>query len=209
MTGKVKKHPPEISYIVSAYNRPVMLPVALWSIKGQTHQDFECIVADNATDDGVAKQQEKVVLSLEDVRFRYIRTAKKTKISECYWAAEWAAGLARGKWLCFPCDDCYYVPDFARRLLIEAVRTQADIVLSDQVLMGPESAGGSGEYEVWRPEPYKLIKSMFIVRADKFPGFSAKPLKAVSAAADQVLGYDLVQSGARFARSRGLLVVHN
>src|SRR6185369_4554868 len=45
----------EITYVVSAFNRPLMLPVALWSIARQTHRDFECIVADNAEDERIAK----------------------------------------------------------------------------------------------------------------------------------------------------------
>ncbi len=81
---------PEITYIVSAFNRPVMLPVALWSIKGQSHSDFECIVTDNADSNTLAKQQEKMVKDLNDHRFRYVRTATKTQVSDCYWSAEWA-----------------------------------------------------------------------------------------------------------------------
>ncbi len=200
---------PEISYIVSAYHRPEILPACLWSLKAQTHENFECIITDNSTEPKHVKAHMRLIKQMDDKRFRYVNTSRKVKISDCYWTAEWGAKEAQGQWLCFPCDDCYYLPDFSRRMLIAAAETQADVILSEFVLMGPEAAGGSGVYQTWKANPTKLVKSSFFVRASTFPGFSGKPRSNVPASADQVLGHELVRSGAKFGIAKGLTVVHN
>jgi hypothetical protein len=54
-------------------------------------------------------------------------------VNDCYWSAEYAARQAKGDWLCFPCDDCYYVPEFQERMLEIAALYGWKLVLCDAV----------------------------------------------------------------------------
>lgn len=202
---------PDVTYIVSAYNRPLMLPVCLWSIRGQTHQNFELIVTDNAIDNGIAAQHEAAVKAMHDPRFRYVRTADKIKVSDCYYAAEWAiANMARGTWLCFPCDDTYLMPEFASRLLAAAFQHGWEFVYCKQVVVGPVASGGAGYY-LWNMDLVRMmtLKTSFLIRTTSFPGFAAKPNESLPAAADYYLGMQMQARGAKIGSVDQIMVVHN
>jgi GT2 family glycosyltransferase len=207
-------HQPEITYIVSAFNRPTMLPVCLWSIKGQSHSDFECIVTDNADHDPTAKTQEAMVKAMGDPRFRYIRTAKKTKVSDCYWSAEWAnQHMASGRWLCFPCDDTYLVPEFAQRMLVTAAKENADYVFVKHIVASPEALGGPDTgYAVWSQRLHRTAKTSFIVKRrvfDEVGGFQGKMDRAGTVNADYFFSSQMVKAGKKIAMVSECLVVHN
>jgi GT2 family glycosyltransferase len=207
-------HQPDITYIVSAFNRPVMLPVCLWSIKGQSHSDFECIVTDNAESDALAKQQERMVKGLNDHRFRYVRTANKTKVSDCYWSAEWAnQHMASGRWLCFPCDDTYLVPEFAQRMLVAAAKENADYVFVKHIVASPEALGGPDTgYAVWSQRLHRTAKTSFIVKRrvfDEVGGFQGKMDRAGTVNADYFFSSQMVKAGKKIAMVSECLVVHN
>lgn len=163
---------PTISFIVSAYNRPEMLLVILSSLAVQTFRNFEVIVTDNSTDRRISKRHAEIVKLFPG--FKYLRTAGKLKVQDCYWAAEHAVKQAHGQWLCFPCDDTYYAPEFAARMLAAAHSNCWNMVICKQVIVGPEASGGSG-YRVWQMKPGYAVKTSFIVNRDVFRGFTGKP----------------------------------
>lgn len=194
---------PDISYIVSAYNRPDQLRACLWSLYGQKHGDFEVLVTDNSLDPEITAEHRKVIAEMGDNRYRYLRTAGKTKVNDCYWAAEYAAARARGKWLCFPCDDCYYLPTFGSEMLSKTVRDELDFVES-WCLIG--IYGGSTVFNA-----NHTVKSSFLIRAElfkRFGGFVAKPKSGVAACADRVLG-EMARKQAKCGTVPMILVVHN
>jgi len=204
----------EISYIVSAYNRPVMLPVVLWAIKGQSHQDFECIVTDNSTDKKQTAAHKRAVGQLRDPRFRYVNTSRKIRVSDCYWSAEWAVdNLARGRWLCFPCDDTYLVPDFARRMLIAAAKGNADYVFVKPIVCSPEALGGPETgYAVWDQRLHGTAKTSFIVKRsvfDEVKGFQGKMDRPGTVNADYFFSSQMVSAEKTIAQVNECLVVHN
>jgi glycosyltransferase involved in cell wall biosynthesis len=201
---------PEISYIVSCFNRPLMLPVCLWSIKGQTHQDFEVIVTDNSVDDSIAAKHEQAVEDLRDPRFRYFRTAKKIKVSDPYYSAEWAIKHeAKGRWYCFPCDDTYYVPQFAQRLLVASYKNQLDFVMCGTPVVSPLSAGRCRTYDLWDLGIDTSIKPAFIVKSARFTGFHGKPNAPGAAAADCAVGREMCDRGIPWGVVNEVLLVHN
>lgn len=208
--GKNPKHTaanlgPEITYIVSAFNRPVMLPVCLWSIKGQTHGNFEVIVTDNSKDRKIISLHKLAVSQLKDRRFKYLHTANKIRVSDCYWSAEYACKSAKGQWLCFPCDDSYLVPDFGRRMLLAGYSNDWDMVICGDVTVGPECNGGIG-YKLWKMVPGKATKTTFIVRSSIFPGFTGKLNTHGAVLADYHLSGQIENVG---ILSDQLMVVHN
>jgi glycosyltransferase involved in cell wall biosynthesis len=201
---------PDISYIVSCYNRPDLLPVCLYSLKVQTHKNFEVIVTDNAIDKKIAAKHKAVVAQVNDGdgRFRYLKTNGK----DCYWSAETGVKQARGAWYCFPCDDVYYVPHFGQKLLGAAVSNQWQFVTAGKIIIGPDACGFDG-YNVWqlgRPL-FPTGKVEFLIRADIFKGFPGKSPKSVSVNCDRVIGQQMMFSAQ--AVPHGVvdecLVVHN
>jgi len=210
----------ELTYIVSAFNRPAMLPVALWSIAGQSHQDFECIVADNSDNEDTAGEHRKIVEQINSFfsipKFFYVRTHKKTKVSDCYWAAEWIVQnikFAKGRWLCFPCDDTYLVPEFAQRMLIEAAKRTADFVYVKHIVCGPEALGGpETAYAVWDQRLHRTAKTSFIVKRSVFNevgGFQGKMDRPGTVNADYFFSSQMVAAKKRIACVDQVLLVHN
>jgi len=208
----------ELTYIVSAFNRPVMLPVALWSIAGQSHQDFQCIVADNADHDPTAKLHQLAVDQVNAFpgmrgKFIYVRTHGKTKVSDCYWAAEWVVkNIPMGRWLCFPCDDTYLVPGFAQSLLKQAAKKNADYVFSRNIIAGPDALGEGVGYIKWKQRLHRIAKTCFIVKwsvFDQVGGFQGKMDRIGTVNADYFFSSQMVEAGKQIASVKGVLLVHN
>lgn len=189
----MKHSAPEIAYIVSAYNRPAHLRVILAALSVQTNPRFECIVADNAEDPQFRKVHQEIVEEFDD-RFRWMKTAGKTKVSDCYWSAEYAAKRTNAAWLCFPCDDTYYVPDFGCRMLQAGYENGWDLVICENVIVGPECNGQAG-YKLWKMKPRQASKTTYIVRASAFPGFTGKLHKSGAVLADYHLSGEIPNCG--------------
>src|ERR1017187_2587930 len=130
---------PDISYIVSLCNRPAYLKVCLAMLQMQSHKDFEVIITDNSTDKTIARQHYMLVYHLKDPRFQYVNTAKRIKVNDCYYAAEYGIARATGRWLCFPCEDTYYPPEWGQRMLTAAYKDNLDLAVCDQIIFGPET----------------------------------------------------------------------
>ena len=60
---------PNVSVVVTTYNRCQMLSETIASILNQTFQDFELIIVDNMSDDGT----EQFIKSIDDCRVRYFK----------------------------------------------------------------------------------------------------------------------------------------
>lgn len=205
----------DVTYIVSAYNRPVMLPVVLWSIKGQSQRNFECFVTDNSTDPKMRLLHQQAVTDLRDKRFIYVHTAPKIKVSDCYHAAEYVmAHFPMGRWLCFPCDDTYLMPDYARRLLTIGTQEEAGFVYCKYVVVGPDAGGAAmigtqQDYRIWEQRPYRTCKTCFMVRRDVFNKFEGKMDTPGYFNADYWVSGQMVQRGIKIASVPDILVVHN
>jgi glycosyltransferase involved in cell wall biosynthesis len=202
---------PEISYIVSAYSWVEQLPTCLCSLKAQTHVDFEVVVTDNSTDNKLAKQNRAAVSSMKDSRFRYLSTAGKIKVSECYWSSEYGMSKTCGRWLCFPCDDCYYPPEWAQRMLVCAYQGNLDLVLCELMMNGPAPCG-SDRYMLLRmgTEFFPGYKPSFIVRREKFKGWLNKPVVAACSGVDRTTLQALVRDQKiRWGVCRDLYYAHN
>lgn len=182
---------------------------ALASIRAQTHSNFECIVTDNAIDRRISEAQRNIVLRMGDKRFRYVHTAPRIAVSDCYYSAEWAIkNMAQGTWYSFPCDDTYLVPEFGSRMLASAYRFNWDFVYCRQVVVGPEAAGQSG-YRVWNQTIGHTVKTCFLVRASVFEGFGGKPDVPVPVAADYFYSTLMRNRGVSMGYVDEPMVVHN
>ena len=203
------KTAPDITYIVSAFKRPKLLPVILSALNVQTNQNFECIVTDNAETKDVAVLHKAEVIMRDPRRFRYLRTHGKTKVSDCYWAAEYAVKRSTGRWLCFPCDDTYLVPEFGQRMLTAAAANGWEFVIDRRIVVGPEAAGGSS-HEIWEMRPGRAIKTSFIVSREAFVrhgGFTGKPNGSIPVGADYFFSH-VMSSKVSWGFVDEVMVVH-
>lgn len=197
-----------ISFIISAFNRPLSLHVCLASLVIQTDRDWEAIVVDNSTDDS-ARQFHSDLCEMDD-RIRYQYTGDHTGITDTmhtrslYHATELGAASAKGQWLSFPNDDSYYCPWFVERMRKGAMDGGWDLVYCDLV------AGGPGGHYLLQAEPKlcQIDKTNFIVRAGWFHGFS-QGAGASYPQADGIMIEELVRRGIRHGRVPEILVVHN
>lgn len=188
---------PEITYIVSAEQRPVALALMLGSLVLQTHEEWEAIVTDIAFNPVIANKHE-LVCSI-DTRIRYLRSGAEN----LYGAAEEGVAAATGEWLCFPSDDGYYCPWFGERMLKAARDNDWDMVYCDIVMGGAQCHRVLGA----KPSRCNIDKTNFMVRRDWFDAFDSKLTDYQQS--DGIFVEKLVGRGIRHGRLAEVLCVHN
>ncbi len=98
---------PKVSVCVPTYNQGRYLSQALHSILGQTLQDFEIIVSDDASTDNT----QAIVAQVCDERLRYVRQARNLGIAE---NRNRCLAMARGQYIAWlDSDDIYHPPMLA------------------------------------------------------------------------------------------------
>jgi hypothetical protein len=200
---------PDLTFIVSAFDDPPSLACVLWNLAGQTHRNIEIIVTDNTEDPKMARAHLKACNQVgKYFPVRYVRTARKIKSSDCYYSGEYAArNLSSGTFLCFPCDDSYYMPQFAQRMLGAAFRNSWDFV-ECVGLAGPDMTG----IDEYAPLVGHTIKTAFIIRAELFRKlgyWSGKHPRSGPTGADRLLGDEVRRRKASWGKLNQILVVHN
>ena len=104
-----KTESPVVSVIVPTFNRPAMLKEAVASILGQTYQDFEIIVVNDAGED-----VEKLIEEFEDERIIYLKHEGNKGL-----AASRNTGIAasKGKYISYLDDDDIFYPNHLEMLI--------------------------------------------------------------------------------------------
>jgi succinoglycan biosynthesis protein ExoO len=126
---------PRISVILPSYNTAASLRRSLDSALGQTVQDLEVIVVDDASDDEsfsvaeAAAASEPRVVSLRNERNVGAAASRNRGIRH-----------ARGQWIAFLDADDWWVPERLERML--GAGTDADVVSDDLRVVPPVSPGG-------------------------------------------------------------------
>ena len=213
---------PEVSLILSCYDRPELLPMALGSIYAQSMRDFNVLITDNAPDRKVAAKHLKITewfMQMDAAdgiqpRFSYLRTAGRLQVDDCYWSAEAGVEWLRtrnqlGRWLGFPCDDTQYVPMYMQTMLAKAAKNLWECVTVGLPVVSPVGVTKSvAGYQVWEPENF-ACKTSFLMRSKHFTGFSAKPLSPGPGASDTMTVRELQGRGVRTGTVMQSLMVHN
>lgn len=94
---------PKVSVIIATHNRAELLRRAIASVLAQTFQDFEIIVADDASQDRTGE----VVSSLGEPRLKYLRHEENLGVAN---ARNSAIRIASGAYLAFLDDDDEWLP---------------------------------------------------------------------------------------------------
>lgn len=95
---------PLLSILVPTRERASKLPFTLRTVLGQSSEDFEVLVSDNASRDATAE----VVRGFSDPRLRYVNTGKRLSMCDSY---EFAVNNSRGRFLMIIGDDDALLPD--------------------------------------------------------------------------------------------------
>jgi glycosyltransferase involved in cell wall biosynthesis len=105
---------PQVSVCIPTFNRAALLKQSIESVLGQSFEDFELIISDNASNDGT----EGVVRSFDDRRIVYARNPRNLGILK-----NWNRCLAqsRGEFIAFLPDDDLMMPrNIAAKVLVLA-----------------------------------------------------------------------------------------
>ncbi len=163
----------ETSMVVATLGRSHELGCLIRSLAAQDRQDFELIIVDQNPDDRLLPILANAAGSM---RIVHLRTDKK---GVCR-ARNLGAAQARGQWLMFPDDDCWYPPDFLARVDALKKARPSDFYsgratnMQGQTIMGDfaKQAVSIERATIWTT----LIEWMLVVRKSSFDaagGFDA------------------------------------
>lgn len=132
---------PLVSVVIPVYNREALVARAIDSVLGQTFEDFEVLVVDDASTDGTPG----VVRQYDDERVRYLRQKTNRGVSA---ARNRALREARGAFIAFLDSDDTWMPE---KLELQVRRFQElpeDVGL---LYTGVETVEGDGGGRIDRP----------------------------------------------------------
>lgn len=115
---------PEVSVIIPAYNTEAYLAQAIESALGQTLENIEVIVVDDASTDNTLE----VAKSFNDKRLKVLANEKNLGAAE---ARNRALRVANGKWVAVLDSDDWYAPERLEKLLAIAYANNADMIADD------------------------------------------------------------------------------
>lgn len=144
---------PELSVVVSTYNRPDVLRVALASLCRQTHRDWNAIVIGDCCDPRTAE----AVATLDDRRIRYFNLP--VRCGDQSGPNSVGAALSDSPYIAFLNHDDVLVPDHFERCLNRLRETSADVCIAGRVRVVRWMEGGDDrvvQYDVLAPDVPRL-----------------------------------------------------
>lgn len=116
--------------VICVSDRPERLPLLVWSLIAQTHQDWELFVLDQSGAEGDEPGVRQYIPWLPGRVFDRVTFAKVRRVGD--WGQtmkeQAAKRLATGDLLMFPADDAYYTPT-ALAEMVKVVEQGADLAL--------------------------------------------------------------------------------
>lgn len=145
---------PVVSLVVATLGREAELRRLCQSLDAQTWRDFELIVVDQNSD---ARAARAIAGTLPADRV----TVRRVDGRGAAWARNIGLGLARGAWVGFPDDDCWYEPDtLAHLATVIAAPDAPDAVIGHWRELGPAPAAAVIDARAWarlRGPPASMI----------------------------------------------------
>lgn len=111
-----------VSVIITTYNRSHILPRAIRNMLGQTYQNIQLIVVDDASSDGT----KEAVETFSDPRLQYIRNGNNKGVSH---ARNLGIRAAQGKYVIYQDDDDLSRIDKIEKLMLLAERSSKHVGL--------------------------------------------------------------------------------
>jgi len=124
---------PFISVIVPVYNRRSLLPRALRSLEAQTFRDFEVLIVDDGSEDGL---EQDIARWISQHRWwRYLKHANRGVA----WSRNAGIRAAFGEYVTFLDSDDEYLPDHLElRVKFMQQHPEVDVIHGGVELVGPE-----------------------------------------------------------------------
>lgn len=119
---------PKVSVIIPAYNTEAYIAKAIQSALEQTLSDIEVIIVD----DGSSDKTVEVAKSFTDQRLKVIVNQQNLGVSA---ARNRAMKAAQGEWVAVLDSDDWYTPERLEKLLLQAEKTNADMIADDLYLI--------------------------------------------------------------------------
>ncbi|MET0293862.1 MAG: glycosyltransferase family 2 protein [Phenylobacterium sp.] len=123
--------PPQVSVILVVWNSGHTLARCLAALRAQTFTDFEVILSDNASPDGVAQ-----AAAAADPSLRLLENGGNLGFAA---GVNRAAALARGRWLALLNPDAYAEPDWLEKLLAGAAAFEGVRCFASRQLMADDA----------------------------------------------------------------------
>ncbi|HEY9708746.1 MAG TPA: glycosyltransferase family 2 protein [Oculatellaceae cyanobacterium] len=155
---------PEVSVIIAAYNTEAYIAQAIESVLGQSLNNIEVIVVDDASSDSTAE----VARSFTDKRLKVLVNKQNLGVSG---ARNRALREAQGKWVAVLDSDDWYAPERLEKLLQIAEANKADMIADDLHLIR------DGETQPWSTliresgesiDKIMVIDPVYFVKTDKY-----------------------------------------
>jgi len=137
------------SVIITTYKRPHYLSEAIESVLAQSFKDFELIIIN---DDSPGEETEKVILSYNDPRIKYIRNEKNLGAAK---SLNIALNNAKGEYIAIVDDDDVWVSK--DKLEKQVLFLDKNL---DYVIVGTSSITVENEKEISRDMGWETIKNI-------------------------------------------------
>jgi glycosyltransferase involved in cell wall biosynthesis len=192
----VTSEPPNISVVISTFERPEACERALTSVLGQTVPAAEILICDDGSTDGTRERFER--WSEREDRIQYLRLPSNTGTP----AAARNAGVARakGSWIAFLDDDDEWLPGKLAAQLESIAAGEVDLVATNALrsdgslyFPGPATTHRPGRRELLSTNP--LITSSVLVRRELIHFPTAGWLRGIE---DYAAWLEAADRGARF-----------
>ena len=118
---------PLVSIIIPTFNRAHLIGETLDSVLAQTYQNWECIVVDDGSTDTTGRLMEGYIE--KDARFQYYHRPED-RLPGGNAARNYGIEVSRGEYVNFLDSDDYFHPKTLEVKIHEAVRENADVVIS-------------------------------------------------------------------------------
>src|SRR5215470_10109303 len=126
---------PRLSVGLPVYNGEAYLAESLDALLGQTYEDFELIISDNASTDGTADISQGYVK--QDARVRYYRQPRNVGLAPNH---NFVVEQARGELFKWASNDDLYARDLLERC-VDALDKQPEVVLAHSWTAMIDSSG--------------------------------------------------------------------
>lgn len=157
---------PKISVIVPVYNVELYIERCLRSIMNQTFtSDVECILVNDCTPDNSIEIAKSIISQYKgNIQFRIISHENNRGIAA---VRNTGLNIATGDYILFIDSDDYIEPNTLKEMYEEAVRTDADIVISDYFI----EDGQQKMYKYQNIETDEVIECLLKTLIDSLPAF--------------------------------------
>lgn len=122
---------PLISVVIPTYNRADLIPKAIQSVLDQTYQNWELIIVDNYSDDGM----KEVIDSFKDSRISMLLLPRTGSVAA---SRNFGVHHSKGEWIAFLDSDDWWFPGKLGSVS-NAIENNPDLIYHDlQIVSGPE-----------------------------------------------------------------------